>query len=257
MRIAKKYRRTYNLITVKYIQNKSPVVTDSGAPIKGKTMLTFAEEILLLALNDQKGALKSLPHQTLKLALSGAFLLELALSGHIDTDLETLRVIRTTSTGNQLLDETLVRLQEPQSLHPASYWLKEIARNMPQMKERVLEALVENGVLKVENHKILWVLTIRRYPMVDGREVQEVRSRLRDLITGDTLPDPRDAVLVGLVHACYLFDDLFTEEELQLFAPRIENLARLELIGREVNQAIANASTIITESMSASISGVV
>jgi hypothetical protein len=87
--------------------------------------------------------------------------------------------------------------------------------------------------------------------------VREVRSRLRDLIESDAIPDPRDAVLVGLVHACNLFEDLFTEEELRRFAPRIRDLARLELIGREVNQAITKVSMILTESMSASISGIV
>ncbi|MCW7754230.1 GPP34 family phosphoprotein [Desulfobotulus sp. H1] len=220
-------------------------------------MLTFAEEILLLALDDQMEAFMPLPPQVLKLALSGAFLLELAISGHIDTDLETLRVIRTTPTGNPLLDEALVLLQKSQGLHSTGYWLKELVWNMPQKKERVLQALVEKGVLKVENHKILWVFTIRRYPMMDGKEVQEVRSRLRDLITGDAIPDPRDAVLVGLVHACHLFENLFTREERQLYAPRIENLARLELIGREVNRAITNASIAFAESMSASISGMV
>lgn len=220
-------------------------------------MLTFAEEILLLALDDQKGAFKPLPPQTLKLALAGAFLLELALSGHIDTDPATLRVIHTNPTANPLMDEILDRLHPSPTLHPTAYWLKEIAWDIPQIEQRVLETLVEKNILKVENHKILWVFTIRRYPMMDGREVREVRSRLRDLIESDAIPDPRDAVLVGLVHACNLFEDLFTEEELRRFAPRIRDLARLELIGREVNQAIAKVSMILTESMSASISGIV
>lgn len=220
-------------------------------------MLTFAEEILLLALDDQKGTLKPLPVQALKFALSGALLLELALSGRIDTDPQTLKIIRTEPTGTPLLDEALTCLREEETPQDVSHWLKKIATRFQDLEERVLDLLVEKGVLKIENRKILWVFTTRRYPMIDGREVREVRSRLQELITSDAIPDPRDAVLVGLVNACQLFEDLFTEEELQILQPRIENLARLELIGREVNQAIMETSILIMESMAFSTSGIV
>lgn len=227
--------------------------TDTAPAFTG---LSFAEEVLLLALDDRKGVLRPLPSHTLKLGLAGAFLLELALSGHIDTDTEVLSIVRSTPTDTLLLNEILTRIQKADTPRPAAHWLKEIAWQMPEMEERVLESLVKKGVLRVENHKILWVFTSRRYPVMDGREIREVQSRLRDLITGDSLPDARDAVLVGLVHACHLFEGMFTDEELDRYSERIRNLARLELIGREVNRAIAAISLTITESMSASISGI-
>ncbi|MFN2269031.1 MAG: hypothetical protein ABR533_12200, partial [Desulfonatronovibrio sp.] len=50
--------------------------------------------------------------------------------------------------------------------------------------------------------------------------------------------DPRDAVLISLVLACNLFDEIFTEEELEKVMPWITKMAKLDLIGREVNQSI-------------------
>ena len=129
-------------------------------------------------------------------------------------------------------------------------WLRELALQNDDLQERVLEQLVEKGVLKVENHKILWVFAVRRYPLIDNREVKEVRARLRDLIASDDIPDPREAVLVSLVNACQLFGEIFPEAwELQRMRPRIEALSKLDLIGREVNSYINSISLAVASGM--------
>jgi len=50
-------------------------------------MLTFAEELLLLALDDEKGVLVQMPIMSFEYGLIGAILMELALMNKIDTDL--------------------------------------------------------------------------------------------------------------------------------------------------------------------------
>lgn len=212
-------------------------------------MLTFAEEILLLALDDQKGTIKPLPAQAMKFALAGALLMELAMLDRIDTDLHTLKVVSTAATGDDLLDETLKLVQSSPSEQNTPYWLNELAWQRQDLQERVLRQLVDKGVLKVEDRKILWVFALRRYPMMDGREVKEVRARLRDVVSSDDIPDPRDAVLVGLVNACQLFDQIFTEDELARLRPRIEKLAKLDLIGREVTRSINDISMAVAAAM--------
>jgi hypothetical protein len=62
----------------------------------------------------------------------------------------------------------------------------------------VLERLVDKGILRIEDKRILWVFAVRRYPLLDDREIREVRARLRDLIDSDAIPDPEDAVLIAL-----------------------------------------------------------
>lgn len=214
-------------------------------------MLTFAEEILLLTLDDKKGTFKPLPAQALKFALAGALLMELAVNNRIDTDMQTLRVVDAQPTGDPLLDETLALLQTTRTDQPAGYWLGELAWRHRDLQERVLQRLVDKGVLKVVDRKVLWVFAARRYPLMDDREVKEVRARLRDLILGADIPDPREAVLVGLVNACGLFDGIFTEEELPRVRPRIAQLAKLDLIGREVNRSINEISLAVAAAMPA------
>lgn len=201
-------------------------------------MLTFAEEILLLAVDDKNGTIKALPAHSLRFSLSGALLMELAMMNRIDTDLNKLIVVSTEPTGDQLLDEALKRLQESDSPKNTEYWLNELAWNMEKLKERVLQQLVEKKVLKVEDRKILWVFARRCYPLINDKEVKEVKARLREVILSRDIPDPRDAVLISLVLACNLFDEIFTEEELEKVMPWITKMAKIDLIGREVNQSI-------------------
>ena len=209
-------------------------------------MLTFAEEILLLTLDDKKHDFRPMPREAVHTALAGALLMELALADRIDTDLNSLMVVNIEPTGDPLMDEILLRLQGDKTGHSAAYWLREVAWNTENLRERVLQGLVDKGVLKVEDRKILWVFARRRYPLIDDREVKEVRSRLRELISSRDIPDPREAVLIGLVNACSMVDTLFTEEELPGVMPRMTELAKLDLIGREVDQSIGEIYLAMT-----------
>ncbi len=201
-------------------------------------MLTFAEEILLLALDDQQGVIKPLPVSAMEYALSGGVLMDLALANRIDTDLKQLRVVDKTPTGDLILDETLRILQSQPIAQTTTHWLSYLAGQAKDLQDRVLKRLVEKGILKLENRKILWVFQVRRYPLQDNREVKEVKTRLRELIKSNEIPDPREAVLISLVNACRLFDEIFTEAELEQYRPRIAALAKLDLIGQEVARSI-------------------
>jgi len=201
-------------------------------------MLSFAEEIFLLALNDHEGSIKPLPVSALEYALPGALLMELAFLNRIDIDLQSLRVVDRQPTGNALLDDVLRQIERKSDAQPISFWLAFLAGQAKQIQEQVLAQLTAKGILKMEDKKILWVFKTRRYPMIDNREIKEVKTRLRELILGEEIPDPREAVLISLAHACRLFDDLFSEEEYARVQPRIKALAKLDLIGQEVTRSI-------------------
>lgn len=215
-------------------------------------MLTYAEEILLLALDDETGALRPLPINALRYALAGALLVELALTQRIDTDLQGLYVINAKPLGEPLLDPLLARLtQSAGDGLPTSEALELVGEVIPDLQDQVLQELVAKGILNQVEHRILWVFSQRRYPVADDREVQEVRARLRSLVLSDEIPEPRDAILIALANACRLLDSLFSESELARLRPRIDALSRLELIGREVADAIQLISRVVAESMTA------
>jgi len=201
-------------------------------------MLSFAEEIFLLAIDDREGSIKPLPVSALEYALPGALLMELAFLNKVDIDLQSLRVVNKEPTGNTLLDDIMRQIESKSDAQSTSYWLSFFAGQAKQIQEHILARLIARGILKTEDKKILWVFKTRRYPMIDNREIKEVTARLRELILSDEIPDPREAVLVSLVDACRLFDDIFSAEEYERVRPRIKALAKLDLIGQEITKSI-------------------
>jgi anti-anti-sigma factor len=212
--------------------------------------LSFAEEIYLLALDDAKGAVKAIAGAALDYALAGALLMELAIRDRIDTAPEGLKVVSAAPTGDDLLDSVLERMNTTTDPQTPGWWLAELADPAAELQARVLERLLQKGVLKQVDQKILWVFAVRRYPMIDDREVKEVRARLRELLLGDEIPDPRDVVLVNLGNTCRLLDDLFTPEEMERVEPRMEALARLDLIGQDTTRAVREIERTTAEAMS-------
>jgi len=225
--------------TEKAVESFMPAVPGLTAqPNAPLPQLSFAEEIYLLALDDKQGIIAPLYPSVLDHALAGALLMELALCGRIDTDLTILKVTSAAPTGDPLLDDAMRVLQQRPDPQPLAFWLEAFADQGERIKERVLSRLVERGILKQVDKRIFWVFEVRRYPLIDDREVKEVRARLRELILGEDIPDPRDIVLISLGNACRLLDDLFTPEECDRVRSRIAALARLDLIGRETTNAI-------------------
>ena len=145
-------------------------------------MLTFVEEIVLLALDDKKGKFVDLPPLALDQALAGAALLELAFQNRIDTDLAHLMLVSDQATGDKMLDPILKEIAGAKDKKDAKYWVGVISADGEKIRDAALARLVEKGVLKQEVKKILWVIPGRRYPMIQNQEEEEVRKRIRKVV---------------------------------------------------------------------------
>jgi Golgi phosphoprotein 3 len=201
--------------------------------------LTMPEEIMLLLLDDETGKPVGLPGPAGDLALAGAVLMELALAGRIDTDLDALSVARRDPVGDTLLDGVLARLAGAPAPRTSRWWIGEIARDAAALRAGVTERLVAAGVLRRQEDRFLWVFPERRYPKTEGRgETAEVRARLRGVILDDDIPDPRDALLIGLARATGLVPLLLSAEEAAGAARRVETIAGLEELSRSLTSAV-------------------
>ena len=63
-------------------------------------MLTMLEEVVLLAVDERNGGLRSAREYSTAYALVGAVVFDLALAKRIDTDTEEVVILDTTPTGN-------------------------------------------------------------------------------------------------------------------------------------------------------------
>ena len=208
-------------------------------------MLTFSVEALLLLLDEEEGIFQSVGKNTLELAMAGAVLMELAFADRIDTDLEHMMVIDRAPTGNPLLDDVLERIAQGEVNNDTRGWIETLAvEKTASIQEHALASPVKQGILRREEKRLfqetikhLWIFRSPRYFSVDGKSRHNVRTRFADVLATDEIPDPRDIALIGLVDACGILRPHFTEEAAKI-APRIEQLRKMDLIGREIASAI-------------------
>ncbi len=212
-------------------------------------MLTFAEEILLVALDDESGKFVRMGSQGLAYPLAGAVLMDLAVRSKIDADLEKVVVIDPGPTGEPLLDGPLAQIAGSPETHSAREWVGRFVPDASGMEEQALARLVERGILRREDRKILWVFSDRRYPTVDDTEEKEVKRRLVDILMSDEIPTPRDVALIALVDACELLGAVLSAREVERVAPRVEQVRKLDLIGQAMTDAVRSLRLEIAKSI--------
>ena len=209
-------------------------------------MLTIAEEILLLALDDDTGKMNAqLPIHSLSHAASGAILMDLALNNRIDTDLEQLFVVDSKPLGEPVLDFALARIARESETQPAHHWVRVLADKYDILQPQLLDRLVAREIVTRREGRVLWVFGTRRYPTVDDRPLREVKRRIMDVLLSDVIPDPQDIAIICLVDACELWKGLLHKREWARLQPRIEQVVRMDLIGRSTAQSIRDLQTAI------------
>ena len=219
-------------------------------------MLRFVEEIVLLLLRDDDGRFVSVSNWSLDYATAGAVLMDLAMENRIDTDLDSLFLIDATPIGDSLLDPTLAEIAaqaETEEKRDARFWVTSTARSAPAIREEALSRLVEEGILEHQDDRFLWVFRSRRYPSVDGNAEREVKLRIMDVLFSDSIPSPRDVVIICLADACGIFKELLTRQEVATVSARIEQVRKLDLIGQAMSRAIQDIEMSVAVSVQAHV----
>lgn len=202
-------------------------------------MLRFAEEITLLALNDETGRPhRNLEPQSFECAIAGALILELAFMNRLDTDIETLTLLKTDSTGDPLLDDVVATLKTAGETMPIVQAVAKLTLKARDYEPRLFAGLVQKGILEEKDSGFLWIKGERTYPTIDGKEEVEVRTRIRKVILTHTLPDPRDIAIISLMEACKLHRTVFISEELSECRQKIKQVAAMDFIGQAMLKAL-------------------
>ncbi|KPM35748.1 Vacuolar protein sorting-associated protein 74 [Neonectria ditissima] len=167
--------------------------------------LTLMEEVLLLGLKDKQGYL-SFWNDNISYALRGCIVLELAFRGRIAMEKDASRrrfpladrnieVIDDTLTGEVLLDEALKMMKQSEKMSVSSWidlmsgetWnLMKIGYQLKQVRERLAKGLVDKGILRTEKRNFL-LFDMATHPVADGGAKEEIRRRVRNILTQRTV----------------------------------------------------------------------
>jgi golgi phosphoprotein 3 len=203
-------------------------------------MLSFAEEIYLLALDEDTG--KVMPDArdpVLGTILIGAVLTELTFLKKISTDKEHLYILDTTLTKSQILNDILKILKDShERVARIDQVLLALMSHAKRIEKLVLAELLKKGILAEVDKKILWIFPDRRYPLINDEEIANIEIRIRNLVLSNDKPNPKDAALVSLLHASNLFAKILAPSELSSCEKRIVQLSKKCNIGEKIDELI-------------------
>ena len=208
--------------------------------------MRLIEELILLMLDEQSGYLEMVPSWDFSCVIAGAIIADLALEFRIDTDLDSLHLIDAKPTGDSTLDPTLKDISESRGTFSTQYWIEKNTSRSEDIVTVTLDRLVEKGILEHEAGDF-WSLSrsvsrTKTYPTVDGSSREEAKSRILNVILNDIIPDPRDVILICLMHACGGFKLILSEEDYQEKIERIEMLASMDLVGQSISKAVKQST---------------
>ena len=201
-------------------------------------MLTMLEEVVLLAVDQTTGGLRSTREFGTAYAQVGAVFFDLALARKIDTCTEAIHILDRSPTGSPTLDRVLAAMTARGDLTSVRQWIDEIFHLRVDLEGEALASLIRQGILRHEKSKRLWIIDVERFPMADNRPQQDVRLRVAEAILSDTIPDTRDIMLVSIAEPCGLLGYVLTQAQLASRRQRIQMLCNLETISRKVAEAI-------------------
>ncbi len=203
-------------------------------------MLSFAEEIYLLALDENSGkVMVEARDPVLGTVIIGAVLTELSFLKKISTDKEHLYILDTSLTKSQILNKVLEIFKESHKEEARiDRILQVLMPHARRLEELVLAELLKKGILKEVDKKILWIFPDRRYPLINNKEIVNVEIRIRQLVLGNDKADPKDAALVSLLHASELFSKILLPSELDRCGKRIAELSQSCDIGQKIEELV-------------------
>ncbi|MCP4216647.1 MAG: GPP34 family phosphoprotein, partial [bacterium] len=155
----------------------------------------------------------------------------------ITIDGNLLTVLKPRKTGDKIFDHTLDILNGAKKAKDMEYWINALWWKSKPIYEGLLESLINRGILKKEEGRILWIIKTKSYPMQYDAPEKEIRARIRGIVLKGKPVDPRTMMLISLVDACSLVPEVFRAKEEQEKAQETIKKLSTELgEGRLINE---------------------
>ena len=209
--------------------------------------LGLHEEVLLLALSDEKGTI--IGGTWLTLSLGGAVLSELLLREIAEVETEGkksfLKLAVKKRTGDEVLDLAIEKIRNAKRRATLETWVSRFS-GIKEMRHIIARRLCKKNILREDEKQVLFFFTQRVYPERDHAAEKEIIARLKDAIfTNGNDADARTIVLLSLVNSGDLLKVIFDRKKLKERKSHIQNLVKGNTLGDATKSAIQSAQAAI------------
>jgi hypothetical protein len=201
--------------------------------------LTLPEELLLVTMRDADNIYRG-NHYSLSYSLVGAAIIELILLERLQFDAKkNLQVVNSLSTGDQILDEMLVKLQNSKSTRSRRSYISSISMKMRSLKRRFMERLAKKGIVRKEERRILGIIPYTKFVLMDQSHAVSIRETFRNVLIKGQQPEERTSALIALLYSCRMLGYQFIKSERKQARKNAKELAKQNPVATAVTEQMA------------------
>lgn len=206
----------------------------------------LAEDLLLLAFDDEAGRPRTSTSGHLPPAVGGALLVDLALRDRLRLEVDVPRA-STRPTGDPLLDEVATQVREGSRRRKVKGWVRRVGR--AGRRDQVRDRLVARGLLVPTSRDVLGLFTVTRHHLADPAAVERLATEVRGVLVDGRPTTPRTRALAALVGATAMLNPLVERTDRRDARRQAERLAdnpTLPAAARAVLRATRSAAATST-----------
>ncbi|MFY0594550.1 GOLPH3/VPS74 family protein [Roseivirga sp.] len=207
--------------------------------------LDLLEEYLLIALDDDKGKFV-IDSTHLHYGFGGAILLELALREKIVVEGDYVRLVDSALEKEVALNKVIEHLKTSTEPIKIKKLIAKLAKMASELKDDTLQRLMNKGILKKEEHKILWIIPYNKYPTSNLSPENKVRERLKGVMLLGEKSEARDIMLLSLIDISDLTREAFRDKQDYLAVKKkIKEVTQDVKISSAINKSIREVQAAI------------
>jgi hypothetical protein len=219
--------------------------------------LTLAEELLLVALDDEKGADTANWGSGVEAGLAGALLLDLAAAGCLTHEAGRLVPTSCEAPADPLAAAALDAIRSDDRRRDAKAWIGRIPKALKPLRARVAERLVERGILEKRRRRRLGLFETTRFPARDPQPERRLRAALNDVLVTGREPTPQEAMLIALLSAYDLVKRVVPRDDRRAAGKRAKQIAEGDVIGDAVARTVRDVQGATIAAVTAATSAAV
>lgn len=212
----------------------------SAATLDRVADLSLAEALLLVALDDEKGADTANWGGGVEAGLAGALLLELAAADCIREEDGKLVPGDCHPPADPLAAGALEAIRRDEKRRNAKAWVGRLQKELKPLRRQVADGLVRRGVLEQQHRRRLGLFETTRYPERDPEPERRLRAGLAEVLVGGREPTTEQAMLVSLLHAYDLVKRVVSKEGRRGARKRTKELAKGDAIAAAVGSTVSD-----------------
>jgi len=211
-------------------------------------MLSLTEELLLLAVHDEKGHVILSSTALLPYGLATAIILDLIEYNKINIIDDKLVLLDYSPTGIDFLDDILIFIKNEVKSHRLRWWIRKISDKCSTLRQEIFDHLVNVGILKREKVNFLFMVDFFRYPTLNPTPELETRDKIHKSVLFNIKPDQKLLSLISLMYFCGLIKEVFPPEHRKAAKKNIKKLIDEEEKTNILNDIVTELTIVIESS---------